>query len=206
MAGKKGQRKWVWSDEEKRSICLQARVPQVSVAQVARRYAMNTDLIHKRLRDPRFASGVQAVDLSVPEDATFLPIEIADIAPAPTAPISPTPSTELITAQRVDITLSDGRRILVEGPTALSAISALVRGTGAMIPAPRNTRVWLAAGVTDMRRGFNTLAAQAEQVLAEDPYSGHMFVFRGRRGDLFKIIWWDRPIPARVATPATWRS
>jgi len=49
----------------------------------------------------------------------------------------------------------------------------------------------LAAGVTDMRRGFNTLAALAEQVLAEDPYSGHMFVFRGRRGDLLKIIWWD---------------
>jgi len=57
-----------------------------------------------------------------------------------------------------------------------------------MIPVPSNTRVWLAAGVTDMRRGFNTLAAQAEQVLAEDPYSGHLFVFRGRRGDLIKII------------------
>lgn len=38
-----------------------------------------------------------------------------------------------------------------------------------MIPVPSNTRVWLAAGVTDMRRGFNTLAAQAEKVLAEDP-------------------------------------
>ena len=60
-----------------------------------------------------------------------------------------------------------------------------------MIPVPGNTRVWLAAGVTDMRRGFNTLAAQAEQVLAEDPFSGHLFVFRGRRGDLIKIIWWD---------------
>lgn len=61
-----------------------------------------------------------------------------------------------------------------------------------MIPVPSNTRVWLAAGVTDMRRGFSTLATQAEQVLAEDPYSGHMFVFRGRRGDLLlKIIWWD---------------
>jgi transposase len=60
-----------------------------------------------------------------------------------------------------------------------------------MIPVPSNTRVWLAAGITYMRRGFNTLAAPAEQVLAEDPYSGHMFVFRGRRGDLLKIIWWD---------------
>jgi len=60
-----------------------------------------------------------------------------------------------------------------------------------MIPVPSNTRVWLAAGITDMRRGFNTLAAQAEQILAEDPYCGHRFVFRGRRGDLLKIIWWD---------------
>lgn len=61
-----------------------------------------------------------------------------------------------------------------------------------MILVPSNTRVWLAAGVTDMRRGFNTLAAQAQQVLEEDPYSGHMFVFRGRRGDLLKIILWDQ--------------
>jgi len=57
-----------------------------------------------------------------------------------------------------------------------------------LIPVPGSTRVWLAAGVTDMRRGFNTLAAQAEKVLSEDPYSGHLFVFRGRRGDLLKII------------------
>lgn len=61
-----------------------------------------------------------------------------------------------------------------------------------MIPVPSNTRVWLAAGATDMRRGFNTLAAQAEKVLELDPYSGHLFVFRGRRGDLLKIIWWDQ--------------
>ncbi|MCR9110852.1 IS66 family insertion sequence element accessory protein TnpB [Marivita sp. XM-24bin2] len=60
-----------------------------------------------------------------------------------------------------------------------------------MIPVPSNTGVWLAAGGTDMRRGFNTPATQAEQVLAEDPYSGHMFVFRDRQGDLLKIIWWD---------------
>ncbi len=60
-----------------------------------------------------------------------------------------------------------------------------------MIPVPSNARIWVAAGVTDMRRGFNTLAAQTEKVLELDPYSGHLFVFRGRRGDLLKIIWWD---------------
>lgn len=60
-----------------------------------------------------------------------------------------------------------------------------------MIPIPARTRVWLAAGVTDMRKGFNGLAAQAQKVLAADPYSGHLFVFRGRRGDLIKVVWWD---------------
>ena len=60
-----------------------------------------------------------------------------------------------------------------------------------MIPVPLNTRVWLAAGVTDMRKGFAALAAQAEQTTQQNPFSGHMFVFRGRQGDLIKIIWWD---------------
>lgn len=126
MAGKKGQKKRVWSDEEKRSICMQARVSDVSVAQVARRYAMNTNLIHKWLRDPRFAPEDQAADLAVPAGATFLPVEVAGMEPALVAPISPPPSIGTITAQRVDITLSDGRRISVEGPTSLSAIVAMV--------------------------------------------------------------------------------
>ena len=60
-----------------------------------------------------------------------------------------------------------------------------------MIPVPVGTRVWLAAGVTDMRRGFASLAAQAEKTLGEDPYAGHLFIFRGRRGDLIKVIWFD---------------
>lgn len=74
-----------------------------------------------------------------------------------------------------------------------------------MIPVPANTRVWLAAGVTDMRKGFTALAAQAEAVLKQDPFSGHLFVFRGRQGDLVKVIWWDgrmrrlRPIGFRFA-------
>ena len=51
-----------------------------------------------------------------------------------------------------------------------------------MIPVPAQTKVWLAAGVTDMRKGFNGLSALAEKVLLEDPYCGHLFVFRGRRG------------------------
>ena len=60
-----------------------------------------------------------------------------------------------------------------------------------MIPVPAQAKVWLAAGVTDMRKGFNGLSALAQTVLKPDPFSGHLFVFRGRRGDLIKVIWWD---------------
>lgn len=60
-----------------------------------------------------------------------------------------------------------------------------------MIPVPTGARVWLAAGVTDMRKGFDGLSALAESVVKQDPFSGHLFVFRGRRGDLVKIIWFD---------------
>lgn len=59
----------------------------------------------------------------------------------------------------------------------------------------RQLKLWFAGGAAiprpAMRRGFNTLAKQAEQTMAQDPFSGHLFVFRGRRGDLLKIIWWD---------------
>ena len=57
-----------------------------------------------------------------------------------------------------------------------------------MIPVLADAKIWLAAGVTDMRRGFNGLAAQTDQVLAGDPYSGHLFLFRGRRGDQIKLV------------------
>ena len=60
-----------------------------------------------------------------------------------------------------------------------------------MITLPSGTQVWLAAGVTDMRRGMHGLAATVQTVLAQNPHSGHVFVFRGRRGDLVKLIWWS---------------
>lgn len=60
-----------------------------------------------------------------------------------------------------------------------------------MIAIPAGMRVYLAMGPTDMRKGFNGLAALAQGVLKQDPFSGHLFVFRGRRGDLLKVLYWD---------------
>ncbi|HCL3148568.1 IS66 family insertion sequence element accessory protein TnpB [Pseudomonas nitroreducens] len=60
-----------------------------------------------------------------------------------------------------------------------------------MIAPPIGTRIWIAAGVTDMRRGFDGLAALVQTQLEADPFSGQIFVFRGRRGDRIKLLWWD---------------
>jgi transposase len=60
-----------------------------------------------------------------------------------------------------------------------------------MIALPAGTKIWIAAGVTDLRRGFTGLSATIQTALKEDPFSGHVFVFRGRRGDLIKLLWWD---------------
>ena len=56
---------------------------------------------------------------------------------------------------------------------------------------PAGTRIWLAAGTTDMRKGFTGLSALVQNALASNPFCGHLFVFRGRRGDLLKVLWWE---------------
>ena len=128
MAGKKGQKRRFWSDDEKLLICTQARVPGVSVAQVARRYAMNTNLIHTWLRDLQFAPEAEVTEVGGTEATTFFPIEITGGSTVPMSRHSSPDPARPFTAQRIDITLCDGRRILVEGPTALSAIVAMVAG------------------------------------------------------------------------------
>lgn len=127
MAGKKGQKKRFWSDDEKQSICDQARAPGVSVAQVARRYSMNANLIHKWLREPRFVPS-EAKPADDFEVSDFLEVAVT----ASNLPVAPNSGTDVATgslsATRVDITLSDGRRILIEGSTSLMAVVGLVQG------------------------------------------------------------------------------
>ena len=60
-----------------------------------------------------------------------------------------------------------------------------------MIALPPGVRVYLACGVTDMRKGMVGLAMLVQQHLAEDPFSGALYAFRGRRAGLIKLIWHD---------------
>src|SRR3546814_7931951 len=60
-----------------------------------------------------------------------------------------------------------------------------------MIPVPSGVRIWIATGHTDMRRGMHGLALQVQQSLKRDPHAGDLYIFRGRKGDLCKILWHD---------------
>jgi len=67
----------------------------------------------------------------------------------------------------------------------------LTREGAAMIPMPAGTQIWVACGTTDMRKGFDGLAMLVQDVLKKAAHSGHLFVFRGKRADRIKILWWD---------------
>ena len=115
--------KRLWTDEEKLSICLQTTAQEVSVAQVARRYALNANMIFKWLRDARYAPGSAQGALDAP---VFLPVEI----------VNPTRS-EVARAILPDITLpgclleieiAGGHRLRVSGSYDPEALARLIRG------------------------------------------------------------------------------
>lgn len=111
--------KRLWTDDEKRSICFQTTAPGVSVAQVARRYAVNANLIFKWLRDTRFAPDPTAVP-SPSEDMRFLPVEIVAETQAPTA--AP------VANNHIEIELAGGHRIRISGSYDPEALARLIRG------------------------------------------------------------------------------
>lgn len=91
-------------------------------------------------------------------------------------------------AEVLEIELAKGRLRIVGAECGVGASGV---GDVAMISLPAGMHIWIAAGVTDLRRGFDGLSSAIQTVLEKDPFSGHVFVFRGRRGDLLKVLWWD---------------
>lgn len=110
--------KRLWTDEEKRSICFQTATPGVSVAQVARRYAVNANMVFKWLRDPRYAPEASSVP-SLSEEARFLPVEIVAEAKAPAA----TPAA----ANHIEVELAGGHRMRISGSYDPEALARLIR-------------------------------------------------------------------------------
>jgi transposase len=121
--------KRLWPDEEKRSICFQTTTPGVSVAQVARRYAMNANMIFKWLHDRRYMPDAgSGVEPSATDVGCFLPVAIVDrprnrdMARA----TDPVPATGSI-----EIGVAGGRRLRISGAYDPDALARLIRGSSA---------------------------------------------------------------------------
>lgn len=110
----KRRKRRVWSDEEKRMICGQTRVPGVSVSQVARRYDVNANLVFAWLRDRRFA------DADAADVARFLPVEIVAEVKAPVA----MPAA----VNHIEIELAGGHKMRISGGYDPEALARLIRG------------------------------------------------------------------------------
>ena len=157
----------------KRQMVAETQVPGASVSIVARRHDVNSNQLFRWRR--------QLLPKAAVESSAMVPVEIAADGDRPRRP-------DRERRHRDCVWLWD-----TGAPARRSRPRDAAAGdrTAAMNGLPAGTRVWLAAGATDMRKGFDSLAAQAQTVLGQDPFSGHVFCFRGRRGDLVKLLWWD---------------
>lgn len=119
--------KRLWTDEEKRSICLQTTASDVSVAQVARRYAMNSNLIFKWLRDPRYAPELP-MEPEALEGSCFLPVEVVSQEPDRSASsVSDAGPVD----GRIEIDIAGGHRLRIVGAYDPAALARLIRGLSA---------------------------------------------------------------------------
>ena len=127
-----------------------------------------------------------------PSSSAFMPVTVA--LPPPASSVTATKPAEMI-----EIEMAGGRKLRVGADIDIWCTQEDHRGAGdaVMLSVPANpsvagrVHVWLAAGHTDMRKGFAGLALLVQETLKSDPHSGHLFVFRGKRGDLVKVIWHD---------------
>ena len=194
-----GRRRRSAADERgEAEIVAEAMVPGASVAAVARKHGVNANLLfgwrrlHKRglLEQCREPASLLPVTVTTPTVAADARAVRAPCVPA----VAPT-GVRATGAPRVTSRSSCRGDV---GCACTGRVERAVRSSRCwtalpqpMIALPAGVQVWLAAGATDMRKGFDGLAALVQTQLAEDPFSGQLFVFRGRRGDRVKILWWD---------------
>ena len=168
---------------EKLSIVQLTMEAGASVAEIARAHGVNANQVFKWRR--LFAKG--QLSEAGARSTALLPVTItADFEEPDTAAEVPASSVGAI-----HIELPGRAMLTVESGADLSTVALCSGESAPVIHLPAGTRIWLAAGVTDMRRGFDGLSAQVQTVLQQQPFSGHVFVFRGRRGDIVKCLWFD---------------
>ena len=183
------ERRRCWRPEEKLRIVAESEQPDASVSDVGRRHEMSRGLLWTWRRQVRTGT------LAPAAPSVFVPVRIAPEvnlgAPAalPHGGIADADGSAG-SRGRIEIALPDGTCVRVDediGTAALRRVMSVLRDDAAAV-----RRAGVAGGWdTDMRRGMNGLALQVQQALQRDPHAGDLYVFRGKRGDLVKILWHD---------------
>ncbi len=118
------------------------------------------------------------------ESPQLLPVTLDAAAEQPES-LAEDPKTLSISCE---VTFRHGT-LRFNGNVSEKLLTLLIQELEAMIPLPSGIKIWLVAGITDMRNGFNGLAAKVQTALKDDPMSGHVFIFRGRSGSQVKLLW-----------------
>jgi transposase/transposase-like protein len=164
----------------KRALVQMCGAPGVSVAGLALAHGINANLLRRWMSQYGQGLADSAAPRTEPR-AALLPMTTTCASP-------PMPTNDCEASIEISFKTATVRRGCVDRQTLGSGLS----GTAGVIALPAGTRIWLAAGVTDMRRGMHGLAALVQTVLLENVYCGHVFVFRVRKGDLIKVLGADR--------------
>ena len=177
------------AEEFKQELMERSLAPGASVAAIAQEAGVNANLLFnwRRLHLQALAQAIGGTAAPVLLPVTVVAAVEPVVSPppplsAPRAPHRPAPSRLTSTALVSDC----AARRRGQRPHRPARV-----GQRRMIGLPSGTRVWIVAGHTDMRKGFDGLAALVQTALAESPFKGHVFVFRGRRGDIIKVLWFD---------------
>ena len=192
------ERRRKWTAEEKAALLAEVEADGGKVAVVARRHRISESVLYN------WRAALKAAAGQVPVVAPFIPLGVfsgsshRDTAlleqSQPPEPASPRPTRGSDGGVGgIEIVLPNGARVSVD---AFVNEKALSRGTARdegcdMIDLAPGTKVFLACRPIDLRAGFNGLAAKVQQVIERNPFDGSLFIFRGKRGDYFKAIYWD---------------
>lgn len=198
------RRRQSYSREQKLRIVQETLKPGASVSVVARRHDVNANLVFTWRRHHQQGALVTAP--RKPRKPKLLPV----IVQPDKTELGPRESN---LAQREVLAAPTGR-IEIKFPGGGTSCrwdgrcGYLACGDPGAVAAmmPAGARIWLVAGVTDLRRRIDGLCALVQTALCEDPFAGHVFIFRGRRGDKVKILWHEtdgRAVPVLQAT-ASW--
>ena len=176
---------------EKRRIVELTLEPGQSVARAAQAEGVNANQVFQWRRAYRAGELVEAGERA----STLLPVIVAATGSAGFVEQQTTSREQSVPSGAIHIELPGGVAITVEHGADRLCCRRFWRACE-VIELRTGTRIWIAAGFTDLRRGFQGLSAQVQTVLEQQPFSGHVFVFRGKRGDTIKIsvVRWRWPV------------